>query len=49
VLTGGGGLASQEEPVDHVVRVPSTVTAYIQEVHLMLVHAWCLAVDEAFS
>jgi len=31
-----------------VVRVPSTVTAHIQEVHLMLIHVWCEAVDAAF-
>jgi D-sedoheptulose 7-phosphate isomerase len=48
-LTGSAGLSSNEQPVDHVVRVPSTVTAHIQEVHLMLVHAWCLTVDAAFQ
>lgn len=44
-LTGQGGLVGAE--VDHVVRVPSTATASIQEVHLMLLHAWCAMVDEA--
>jgi D-sedoheptulose 7-phosphate isomerase len=45
-LTGGAGLAGTD--ADHVVRVPSTVTAHIQEVHLMLLHVWCEAVDAAF-
>ncbi len=45
-LTGAAGLAGVE--ADHVVRVPSTVTAHIQEVHLMLIHVWCEAVDAAF-
>jgi D-sedoheptulose 7-phosphate isomerase len=45
-LTGAAGLTSGT--ADHVVRVPSTVTAHIQEVHLMLLHAWCGAVDAAF-
>jgi D-sedoheptulose 7-phosphate isomerase len=45
-LTGAAGLVGAE--ADHVVRVPSDVTAYIQEVHLMLIHVWCEAVDEAF-
>jgi D-sedoheptulose 7-phosphate isomerase len=44
-LTGQAGLVGAE--VDHVVRVPSTATANIQEVHLMLIHAWCAMVDEA--
>ena len=46
-MTGQPGLIGAE--ADHVVRVPSTVTASIQEVHLMLLHAWCAMVDEAFS
>jgi len=31
-----------------VVAVPSDVTAHIQEVHLMLIHAWCAERDVAF-
>jgi D-sedoheptulose 7-phosphate isomerase len=46
-MTGRAGLIGAE--VDHLVRVPSTVTANIQEVHLMLLHAWCAMVDEAFG
>jgi D-sedoheptulose 7-phosphate isomerase len=45
-MTGQPGLIGAE--ADHVVRVPSTVTASIQEVHLILLHAWCAMVDEAF-
>ncbi len=30
---------------DHVVPVPSDNGAYIQEVHLMVIHLWCIAVD----
>jgi D-sedoheptulose 7-phosphate isomerase len=32
---------------DQVVAVPSEVGAYIQEVHLMLLHVWCTAIDAA--
>jgi D-sedoheptulose 7-phosphate isomerase len=45
-LTGAAGLADGAR-ADHVLAVPSTVTAHIQEMHLMLVHLWCVAVDEA--
>jgi hypothetical protein len=34
---------------DHVVAVPSDVGAYIQEVHLMLIHVWCIAIDAAIA
>jgi D-sedoheptulose 7-phosphate isomerase len=44
-LTGRAGLL--EGAADHVVRVPSTATAAIQEVHIMLIHAWCGAIDAA--
>lgn len=46
-LTGAAGLVGGS--ADHVLRVPSTDTANIQEVHLMLIHAWCIAIDEAFA
>jgi D-sedoheptulose 7-phosphate isomerase len=46
-LTGSAGLVGAH--ADHVVRVPSTATANIQEVHLMLIHAWCAMVDEAWE
>ena len=42
-LTGEKGLNGCE--ADHLLAVPSTVTAHIQEVHLMLLHAWCIAID----
>jgi D-sedoheptulose 7-phosphate isomerase len=45
-LTGSAGLDGTD--ADHVIRVPSTVTAHIQEVHLLLIHVWCEAVDAAF-
>jgi D-sedoheptulose 7-phosphate isomerase len=46
-LTGAAGLSSGE--VDHILAVPSTDTAHIQEVHLMLLHAWCIAIDDALG
>ena len=44
-LCGKKGL--QGFAVDHVIAVPSDNGAFIQEVHLMLLHVWCIAVDEA--
>jgi D-sedoheptulose 7-phosphate isomerase len=44
-LTGERGLVGGT--ADYVVAVPSTVTAHIQEVHLMLLHAWCIRIDAA--
>jgi len=46
-LTGSAGL-SGDKP-DHLLAVPSDDTAHIQEVHLMLLHAWCQAIDEALG
>jgi D-sedoheptulose 7-phosphate isomerase len=46
-LCGKKGL--QGFAVDHVVAVPSDNGAFIQEVHLMLLHVWCIAVDEAIK
>lgn len=46
-LTGSAGLV--DATADHVVAVPSAETASIQEVHLMLIHAWCQGVDKAFA
>jgi D-sedoheptulose 7-phosphate isomerase len=45
-LTGAAGLASGE--ADHLIAIPSDDTALIQEMHLMILHVWCIAVDEAF-
>jgi D-sedoheptulose 7-phosphate isomerase len=42
-LCGKHGL--QGGDADHVIAVPSEEGAYIQEVHLMLLHVWCIAVD----
>ena len=42
-LCGKRGLDGGD--ADHVVAVPSEEGAYIQEVHLMLLHVWCIAVD----
>jgi D-sedoheptulose 7-phosphate isomerase len=46
-LCGKNGL--QGGNADHVVAVPSEVGAYIQEVHLMLLHVWCIAIDAAIA
>lgn len=43
-VTGAAGLVGGE--ADHVVAVPSDVTAHVQEVHLMLLHVWCSYLDE---
>lgn len=43
-VTGAAGLVGGE--ADHVLAVPSEVTAHVQEVHLMLLHVWCIHVDE---
>jgi D-sedoheptulose 7-phosphate isomerase len=45
-LTGETGVVGGS--ADHVMRVPSSETAAIQEVHIMLIHAWCVAVDAVF-
>ncbi len=46
-LTGAKGLIGAG--ADCVLAVPSSVTAHIQEVHLMLIHAWCAEIDAAFG
>lgn len=46
-LCGKAGL--QNASADQVVAVPSDEGAYIQEVHLMLIHVWCMAVDAAIK
>jgi D-sedoheptulose 7-phosphate isomerase len=43
-VTGSAGLIGGH--ADHVLAVPSDVTAHVQEVHLMLLHVWCIYVDE---
>ncbi len=46
-LCGRAGLASGG--ADYVLSVPSDVGAYVQEVHLMLLHVWCIAIDAAIA
>ncbi len=47
-LTGAKGMPGVEAP-DFVVAVPSTITAHIQEVHLMVLHAWCAHIDRTLG
>ncbi len=42
-VTGAAGLIGGT--ADHVLAVPSDVTAHVQEVHLMLLHVWCIDID----
>lgn len=44
-LTGARGLTGAT--ADHLLAVPSEITAHVQEVHLMLIHAWCAEIDAA--
>jgi D-sedoheptulose 7-phosphate isomerase len=46
-LCGANGLENGD--ADYVVAVPSRVGAHIQEVHLMVMHVWCIAVDAAIT
>jgi D-sedoheptulose 7-phosphate isomerase len=46
-LCGPTGLGSGT--ADHVLKVPSDVGAIVQEVHLMLLHVWCMAIDAAIA
>jgi D-sedoheptulose 7-phosphate isomerase len=46
-LCGRNGL--QGFDADHVVAVPSENGAYIQEVHLMVLHVWCIAVEATIA
>ncbi len=43
-VTGQNGLDGGD--ADHILAVPSDVTAHVQEVHLMLLHVWCIYIDE---
>lgn len=47
VLLTGHGL--QSAAADHVIGVPSTSTARIQEVHLLVIHSWCELIEATFS
>ncbi len=46
-LTGrdGGKMAAELHASDVEIRVPSTITARIQEVHLLVIHALCTCID----
>lgn len=46
-VTGSAGLI--DGTADHVLAVPSDQTAHIQEVHLMLLHVWCIDIDAALG
>ena len=46
-VTGGAGLVGGT--ADYVLAVPSDRTAHVQEVHLMLLHVWCMDIDEALG
>lgn len=49
-LTGknGGEIARIQHPDFLEIRVPHARTARIQEVHMLIIHAWCHAIDVAF-
>ncbi|MEN8151719.1 MAG: D-sedoheptulose 7-phosphate isomerase [Planctomycetota bacterium] len=47
-LTGEGG-GKMVDAVDVLIDVPATMTARIQEAHLVIEHTICEAVDEAFA
>lgn len=46
-LCGRAGLPNGG--ADHIVAVPSDIGAHIQEVHLLLLHVWCIAIDAAIA
>lgn len=46
-VTGAAGLVGGS--ADYVLDVPSDVTAHVQEVHLMLLHVWCIHIDEVLG
>jgi D-sedoheptulose 7-phosphate isomerase len=46
-LTGAAGLEGGD--AQHILQVPSSATACVQEVHLMILHMWCYCIDGAYS
>ena len=46
-LCGKNGL--QGFNADHMIPVPSDNGAYVQEIHLMLLHVWCIAIDATIA
>jgi len=47
-LLGGNG-GSLARLVDHPLIAPSSLTARIQECHILIGHIWCAQIDAAFS
>jgi D-sedoheptulose 7-phosphate isomerase len=45
-LTGRSGVRSAKGMIDHLIAVPSDETAYVQEIHLMLIHTWCRSLEQ---
>jgi len=43
----GGGEGPMKDLCDHLVRIPSRITARVQEVHILVGHILCQMVDEA--
>jgi D-sedoheptulose 7-phosphate isomerase len=46
-LTGAAGLDGDD--AQHILKVPSTSTAHIQELHLIVLHLWCFCIDNAVA
>jgi D-sedoheptulose 7-phosphate isomerase len=46
-LTGVAGLAGAAADIQ--IAVPSKATSHIQEIHLMVLHIWCAAIDRALG
>jgi D-sedoheptulose 7-phosphate isomerase len=42
-VVGAAGLVGGS--ADHTIAVPSDQTAHVQEVHLMMLHVWCIYID----
>lgn len=49
ILLTGADASAAAEYSDVIVRIPHAETARIQELHLMVYHAWCEAIDRRFS
>src|SRR2546423_1187935 len=46
-LCGKNGL--KDFDADHIIAVPSDNGAHIQEIHLIVLHVWCMAIDAAIA
>jgi phosphoheptose isomerase len=46
-LTGKGGGKMKDLAIHNVI-VPSSVTARVQEGHILIIHSWCRLIDDAF-